>query len=106
VQVVGRDHDLSSLVWMRPLGGRLAARLAEDGEYRLYAVTREGLAPLQRNWPRLWHEGNFAGPWSAAMNAIISVALFGLLVTGVWSWLRRQLRKRARRLHQVATASP
>lgn len=105
VQIVGRDHDLSSLIWMRPLGDRLVARLAEDGEYRLYAVTRDGVTLLQRNWPRLWHEGNFAGVWSAAMNAIISVALFGLLVTGVWSWLRRQLRKkRAKRLQQVAPA--
>lgn len=105
VQIAGRDHDLSSLVWMRPLGGRLVARLAENGEYRLYAVTADGVAPLQRNWPRLWHEGNFAGIWSAAMNAIISGVLFTLLVTGVWSWLRRQLRKkRARRLHQIASA--
>lgn len=104
VQIVGRDHDLSSLIWMRPLGGRLAARLANDGEYRVYAVTRDGTMPLQRNWPRLWHEGNFAGAWSAAMNAIISMALIGLLATGIWGWLRRQLRRRARRLHQAAAA--
>lgn len=104
VQIVGRDHDLSSLIWMRPLGGRLAARLAKDGEYRVYAVTRDGTTPLQRNWPRLWHEGNFAGAWSAAMNAIISMAMIGLLATGIWGWLRRQLRRRARRLHQAAAA--
>jgi uncharacterized iron-regulated membrane protein len=106
VQVIGQNHDLSGLIWLRPLGGRLAARLAENGEYRLYAVTRQGMTPLQRNWPRLWHEGNFAGAWSAAMNAIISVALVGLLVTGVWAWLRRQLRKRARRTHRIVPASP
>lgn len=105
VQKLGQDHDLSSLIWMRPLGGRLVARIAEGGEYRLYAVTREGVTPLPRNWPRLWHEGNFAGAWSAAMNAILSIALLGLLVTGVWAWLRRQIRKRARRLHGVATAA-
>jgi uncharacterized iron-regulated membrane protein len=104
VQIVGRDHDLSSLIWMRPLGGRLAARLAKDGEYRVYAVTRNGTTPLQRNWPRLWHEGNFAGAWSTAMNAIISIAMVGLLVTGIWSWLRRQVRRRTRRLHQTAAA--
>lgn len=105
VEVVGRNHDLSALIWMRSLGGRLAVRLAEDGEYRLYAVTREGTTPMQRNWPRLWHEGNFAGAWSAAMNIVISIAMIGLLVTGVWVWLRRQVRKkRSRRLREAAAA--
>ncbi len=97
VAVVGRDHDLSSLIWMRSMGGRLLARLAEDGEYRVYAVTAEGTAPMQRNWPRLWHEGNFAGAWSAAMNVIVSFAMMGLLATGVWIWLRRSLRRHANR---------
>lgn len=49
-----------------------------------------------RNWPRLWHEGNFAGMWSALMNLVISVAMLGLLVTGSWIWLRRNLRARFR----------
>lgn len=101
VQILGRDHDLSTLIWMRPMGGRLLARLAEGGEYTLYAVTTDGVTALQRNWPRLWHEGNFAGAWSAAMNVIISVAMIGLLTTGLWIWLRRTLRKRARRLSRV-----
>lgn len=97
VGIVGREHDLSSLVWMRPLGGQLAVRLVKDGEFRVYSVRREGTAAMARNWPRLWHEGNFAGVWSAAMNLVISIAMIGLLVTGVWIWLRRQLRRRARR---------
>lgn len=104
VQIVGRDHDLSSLLWIRPQGGRLLARLAEGGEYRLYAVTPEGTTPLPRNWPRLWHEGNFAGAWSAAMNLIVSLAISGLLMTGAWIWLRRQLRRRTRRLEKPAVA--
>lgn len=95
---VGKDHDLSSLVWMRPLGGRLAVRLVKDGEFRVYAVTRGGAVAMPRNWPRLWHEGNFAGVWSALMNVVISFAMIGLLVTGVSIWLRRQLRRRARRV--------
>jgi uncharacterized iron-regulated membrane protein len=105
VGIVGRNHDLSSLVWLRPQGGRLLVRLAEEGEYRLYSVTPAGTAPVERNWPRLWHEGNFAGAWSAAMNVVISVALLGLLVTGIWMWLRRQLRRRRpRRVRQAAPA--
>ncbi|WP_316977924.1 PepSY-associated TM helix domain-containing protein [Shumkonia mesophila] len=104
VDIVGRDHDLSSLVWLRPQGGRVMARLVEDGEYRLYAVTPQGIQPMERNWPRLWHEGNFAGAWSAAMNVILSVVMTGLLATGAWIWLRRQFRRRARRPLPTAPA--
>ena len=102
VQFVGKDHDLSSLVWLRPLGGRLAVRLVEDGEFRVYAVTRQGAVPMQRNWPRLWHEGNFAGVWSTLMNVATSFALIGLLVTGVSIWARRKLRRRTRRAQGTA----
>lgn len=94
VEVVGREHDLSGLMFIRPQGSRLIARLAEGGEYRNYVVTRESATALPRNWPRLWHEGNFAGAWSAAMNAIISLAMSLLLATGVWIWVRRQVRRR------------
>jgi hypothetical protein len=30
--------------------------------------------------------------------------MIGLLVTGLWIWLRRQLRRRARRMAQTAPA--
>jgi PepSY-associated TM region len=104
VRIVGERHDLSTLVWMRPQGGRLVARLVDGNEYRLYAVTRDGTTAMPRNWPRLWHEGNFAGAWSALMNVVASLAMIGLLVTGPWIWLRRQLRRRARRLQKFAMA--
>ena len=96
VQIVGARHDLSSLIWLRPLGPRLVVRFAEAGEFKTYAVTREGTLPLPRNWPRLWHEGNFAGAWSSLMNVLTSIVMLGLLVTGVWIWLRRRLARRAR----------
>ena len=104
IDVVGRDRDLSALVWLRPQGGRLMARFAEEGEYRLYAVSREGTRAMPRNWPRLWHEGNFAGAWSAAMNVVVSLAIIGLLGTGLWIWLRRRLRMRAQHRRQRAAA--
>jgi uncharacterized iron-regulated membrane protein len=96
VRIVGEKHDLSSLVWLRQQGGRQLVRLVEGGEYRVYAVTPNGIGATPRNWPRLWHEGNFAGAWSALMNVVISVAMAGLLVTGLWIWLRRQVRRRVR----------
>ena len=104
VRIVGERHDLSTLVWMRPQGGRLLVRLVVGGEYTVYAVTRDGMVAMPRNWPRLWHEGNFAGVWSALMNVITSIAMMGLLVTGPWIWLRRQLRRRAHRRLKAAPA--
>ena len=104
VRIIGERHDLSTLVWIRPQSGRLLTRLVEGGEYRVYAVTPDGMTAVPRNWPRLWHEGNFAGTWSALLNIIASVAMIGLLVTGPLIWLRRRLRLQARRLPQVAPA--
>jgi len=94
VALVGASHDLSTLVWLRPLGPRTMVRLVDGGEYKVYAVTPNGLVAQPRNWPRLWHEGNFAGRWSSLMNIVLSVAMLTLLVTGVWIWARRKLRKR------------
>lgn len=96
VRVVGERHDLSALVWLRPQGGRVLARLVEGGEYRVYAVSRQGTAAQPRNWPRLWHEGNFAGAWSAFMNVAASAAMSALLATGVWLWAARRARRSAR----------
>jgi uncharacterized iron-regulated membrane protein len=97
VRVVGRDHDLSSLVWLRASrGGQFLARLVEGGEYTVYAVAPGGAVALPRNWPRLWHEGNFAAVWPALINLVTAIAMAGLLVTGLSIWLRRQFRKRFR----------
>lgn len=95
VRVAGAKHDLSGLVWLRTQGKRQLLRIVEGGEYRLYAVSREGTQALPRNWPRLWHEGNFAGAWSALMNVIVSAASLALLVTGLWIWTSRKLRRRS-----------
>jgi uncharacterized iron-regulated membrane protein len=104
VQKLGAEHDLSGLVFLRRQGQRLMARLDEGGEYKVYAVTTDGVSPMPRNWPRLWHEGNFAGAWSAWLNLVTSLALIGLLGTGFWIWLRRRLRRRTGRARQAAHA--
>jgi uncharacterized iron-regulated membrane protein len=104
VRVVGKSHDLSALIWLRSQGGRLLARLMENGESRVHVVTAVGTLATPRNWPRLWHEGNFAGGWSALMNIVTSLALLGLLGTGVTIWARRTLRLRARQAAKAAVA--
>lgn len=97
VRALGGKHDLAGLLFMRQAGERYIVRLDEGGEFRVLTVSRTSVAVQPRNWPRLWHEGNFAGPWSSLMNLVISIAMLGLLATGLWIWLRRQVRRRARR---------
>jgi hypothetical protein len=96
VAVAAKTHDLSSLIWMRKFDDDVTMRIVERGEYRFFAVNPDGTHAMARNWPRLWHEGNFAGIWSSLMNLVISIAMLGLLVTGAWIWLRRKLRPRQR----------
>ena len=62
VNVIATSHDLAQLVSIGTRGGRIMARLYEDGELRAYTFTTEGMVALPRNWPRLLHEGN----WSAS----------------------------------------
>ena len=104
VRIVARSHDLSGLAWLRPQGGGLRVRVVEGGEVRIYAVTRGGTQPTPRNWPRLWHEGNFAGGWSSLMNIVTSMAMLGLLGTGVTIWTLAAIRRRARQAERAATA--
>jgi uncharacterized iron-regulated membrane protein len=96
IGVVGREHDLSNLIWLRPRGGQMLARLVENGEYRVYAVTPDGAVPAARNWPRLLHEGNWGGLLSVALNALTALALTALVGTGLFIWARRKIARRVR----------
>ena len=68
---------------------------------RVFSVTRDGLVPFGRNWPRLIHEGNWSGLVAPMLNVITSAALVTLLTTGLWLWVRRQFRKRQPRPARV-----
>ncbi|PYF03309.1 putative iron-regulated membrane protein [Rhodopseudomonas faecalis] len=97
VQVVGAKYDLSHLIWIRPRGGQMLARLDDGGEMKVFAVSREELLPTARNWPRLLHEGNWMGAGPALANAVTALAFLVLLVTGAWIWARRTFRRRPAR---------
>jgi uncharacterized iron-regulated membrane protein len=93
--MVAAAHDPAHLIWLRSRGRNQLARIEVGGEYRIFAVGRDGLKPSARNWPRLIHEGNWAGAGSAFINIVTSLALLGLFGTGLLLWGRRRLRRRA-----------
>lgn len=104
-RMVSAQTDPSNLLSLGNRGGRQLARIVENGEVRAYQVTRDGLRALPRNWPRLLHEGNWLGIWSGLANALTSVAMLGLLGTGLLIWTRRKLRRRTRdRTHRPLQA--
>jgi hypothetical protein len=96
VKLVAAQHDLAGLTSIRPRGGRLMARIYVNGELRGFAVTPKAVQPLQRNWPRLLHEGNWGGVIGPAANVLTSVALLFLLATGLTLWLKGARRRAVR----------
>jgi len=94
VRQVAQSHDLTHLAMIANRGGRMMARLYENGELRAYTFTADGVTALPRNWPRLLHEGNWSTLISGSLNVLTSIVLTGLLGTGVVLWARRKLRRR------------
>ena len=97
VRMVADSHELSHVISIGARGGRMMARIYEDGELRAYAVSSSGVTPLPRNWPRLIHEGNWSALIASPLNVTTSIALLILLSTGLLIWARRKLRKPRRR---------
>lgn len=93
VRMVADSHELSHMISIGVRGGRMMARIYEDGELRAYAVNSSGVAPLPRNWPRLIHEGNWSAHTASLLNVVTSIALLMLLSTGLLIWARRKLRR-------------
>jgi uncharacterized iron-regulated membrane protein len=95
-RIVAASRDLAQVSWIRSLGGALLARLDDNGEMALFAITRDRLKPAARNWPRLLHEGNWDRYLSSGINIVTSLALVLLLSTGLWMWARRTFQRRTR----------
>ena len=93
VNMIAKSRDLAQVVSIGTRGGRIMARLYEDGELRSYTFTTEGMVALPRNWPRLLHEGNWSALIAGPLNLVTAVVLLGLLTTGLLIWGRRKLRR-------------
>lgn len=87
--VHGAGHDLSNLVWLKSQRGQVRARFIEDGEWRIYTVSADGVAPLPQNWPQVLHTGQAAGYWSGVANIAVALGLAALVGTGVLAWGRQ-----------------
>ncbi len=94
IRMVAASHELAHVISIGTRGGRVMARLYEDGELRAYAINPSEVTPLPRNWPRLIHEGNWSALIASPLNVVTSIALLALLSTGLLIWARRKLRKR------------
>lgn len=105
VQVVGKSHDLSNLIWLRQRGGRQLVRLWDGQEARVYAISKDGTQAVPRNFSRLIHEGNFLGIWSGLMKVITGLAFVILMPTGLWLFFTKQIRKYQNRKARAAMAA-
>jgi uncharacterized iron-regulated membrane protein len=88
---------MAAVYWIRPMGGAMRARIYDGREARVFTVTPTGLVAGAQSWPRVLHEGVWAGLWSGLINVVASIVLIGLMSTGLWIWARRSLKMRARR---------
>jgi uncharacterized iron-regulated membrane protein len=105
IRMVADSHQLSHVISIGMRGGRIMARVFEDGELRAYSVSSSGVTALPRNWPRLIHEGNWSALIASPLNIVTSIALLTLLSTGLLIWARRKLRKPRSRSDRQANAS-
>lgn len=105
VRIVAANEDISNLSWIRRLGPNLVARIAVDGELRTFRISRDGLAPMPRAWPRVIHEGVYGGAWGGGVNVITSIALLFLLGSGIVLWVQGRVRIARHRARQRSIAS-
>ncbi|MGE0417839.1 MAG: PepSY domain-containing protein [Acetobacteraceae bacterium] len=90
VRQAGNDGLLQDMVWLRAGSPRPMLRHMEGVGFQGYFVMANRSMTAPRNWPRALHEGLWIGAWSCLLNALASLVLLGLLVTGLLLWLRRR----------------
>ena len=90
--------DPSHIQFIANRGGRQIIRTMEDGAVKTYTPAGNGLRSMAPNWPRLIHEGNWAGLWSGGLDALTAAAMILLMGTGLTMWLNRSFRRRKARI--------
>jgi uncharacterized iron-regulated membrane protein len=104
VQLTAGFTEPANILFIANRGGRQIVRTMEDGAVKSYTPASGGLRSMAPNWPRLIHEGNWAGLWSGWLNALTAAAMILLMGTGLTMWLRRSFRRRKPRAAPLSPA--
>ena len=107
MQVLERENQLQNLVSIETVRGRsVLINLATDAGVEKFQIPAKTQALEQLNiatyWPKLLHEGTWAGALSGWLNFILGVGLSFFTLSGAYSWIRRWKNDRAAR----AAATP
>ncbi|MEW8686828.1 MAG: PepSY-associated TM helix domain-containing protein [Candidatus Thiodiazotropha sp.] len=95
-----QSHQLDGLTGVRSFpGGRVMLSVAAQEATRLLVVTDHSITPIdpEKSLVKTLHEGTWAGPFSGVLNLVGAMALSLLILSGSFSWMRRQRRTSARR---------
>ena len=104
IQLTAGFTEPANILFIANRGGRQIVRTMEDGAVKSYTPASGGLRSTAPNWPRLIHEGNWAGLWSGGLNALTAAAMILLMGTGLTMWLRRSFRRRKPRAAPLSPA--
>lgn len=102
IEKVSLVHPPSNIIWVRPQGGALAARVMVEGQAKLFRVTEAGLFETPKNWVRLIHEGTWSANIGSFLNFITSCVLLFLAGSGLFIWGRRQFLSYSRKKAKAA----
>ena len=107
MQVLERENQLQNFVSLETVRGRsVLINLATDTGVKPFQVSNKSQALEQLDvstyWPKLLHEGTWAGALSGWLNFMIGAGLSFFTISGAYSWIRRWKNERAAR----AAATP
>lgn len=93
VEKVAGVYPPSSIIWVRPQGGGISARVIDKGEFKVIRVTDTGLYETPKNWVRLVHEGTWSAGLGSFLNLLVSIVFVFLAGSGLWIWARRYVKR-------------
>ena len=107
MQVLEKENKLADFVKLETVRGRSVLVHLNNGTDSQVVQLPNGtnsttVVPMSTYWPKLLHEGTWAGPISGWLNFLIGLGLMFFTLSGVYSWVRRFRNDRAAR----ASATP
>jgi sulfite reductase (NADPH) flavoprotein alpha-component len=97
--------DLRSLRAVAKQGQNTLLTVVTPQGLQYHQVSRNGSVAEAKPAPsaiKQLHEGTWAGPLSASLSLLGAASLAAMLVTGLWSWVRKALRKKSKKPRAAA----